>query len=41
MQEVLIRDEFGVIAQEVLMGGTSLIVIVVIMAVKGETFSIK
>ena len=41
VQEVLIRDEFSVIAQEVLMGGTSLIVIVVIMAVKGETFSIK
>ena len=41
VQEVLIRDEFSVIVQEVLMGGTSLIVIVVIMAVKGETFSIK
>ena len=34
-QEVLIRDEFSVIVQEVLMGDTSLIVIVVIMAVKG------
>ena len=41
VQEVLITDEFSVIAQEVLMGDTSLIVIVVIMAVKGETFSIK
>ena len=29
MQEVLLRDEFGVIAQEVLMGGTNLIVIVI------------
>ena len=41
MQEVLLRDEFSVIVQEVLIGGTTLIVIVIIMAVKGETFSIK
>ena len=41
MQEVLLRDEFSVIAQEVLKGGTILIVIVIIMAVKGETFSIR
>ena len=41
MQEVLLRDEFSVIAQEVLMGGTNLIVIVIIMVIKGETFSIK
>ena len=39
MQEVPLRDEYSVIAQEVLMGGTSLIVIV--MVIKGETFSIK
>ena len=38
MQEVLIRDEFGIITQEVLMGGTSLIVMLLF---KGETFSIK
>ena len=41
MQEVLLRDEFSVIAQEVLMGVLVLIVIVIIMVIKGETFSIK
>ena len=41
MQEVLLRDEFSVIAQDILMGGTSLFVIVIIMVIKGETFSIK
>ena len=35
------REEFSVIAQEVLMGDTNLIVIVIIMVIKGETFSIK
>ena len=32
---------FSVIAQEVLWGATKLVVIVVIMIIKGETFSIK
>ena len=38
MQEVLIRDELGVIVQEVQMGGTSLMLMLLF---KGETFSIK
>ena len=32
---------FSVIAQEVLRGATKLVVIVIIMIIKGETFSIK
>ena len=32
---------YSVIAQEVLMGGYKLVVIVVIMIIKGKTFSIK
>ena len=41
MQEVLLRDEFSVIAQEVLRGDTKLVVIVIVMVFKGETFSIE
>ena len=41
MQEVLLRDEFNVIAQEVLRGDTKLVVIVIVMVIKGETFSIE
>ena len=41
MQEVLLRDEFSVIVQEVLRGNTKLVVIVIVMVIKGETFSIK
>ena len=41
MQEVLLRDEFSVIEQEVLRGDTKLVVIVIIMVIKGETFSIE
>ena len=38
MQEVLIRDKLGVIAQEVQLGGTSLMLKLLF---KAETFSIK
>ena len=38
MQEVLKRDELGVIAQEVLMG---VLVLMLLLLFKGETFSIK
>ena len=38
MQEVLIRDELGVIAQEVLRGE---LVLMLLLLFKGETFSIK
>ena len=41
MQEVLLRDEFSVIAQEVLRGDIELVVIVIVMVIKGETFSIE
>ena len=38
MQEVLIRDELGVIAQEVQLG---VLVELLMLLFKGETFSIK
>ena len=41
MQEVLLRDEFSVIVQEVLRGDTKLVVIVIVMVIEGETFSIE
>ena len=40
-KEVLLRDEFSVIAKEVLRGDTKLVVIVITMVIKGETFSIE
>ena len=41
MQEVLLRDEFSVIVQEVLRGNTKLLVTVIVTVIKGETFSIE
>ena len=37
VQELLLRNEFSVIVQEVLRGDTKLVVIVIIMVIKGET----
>ena len=41
MQEVLLGKIFSVIVQEGLRGATKLVVIVIIMFIKGVTFSIK
>ena len=41
MQEVLLRDGFSVIVQEVLRGDAKLVIIVIVMVIKGETFSIE
>ena len=41
MQEVIRRNSIKVVAQEVLMGISWLVIIIITLIIKGKTFSIK